>query len=145
MAHKQRANAAADGKTCRQPHQPAHRYGMAALTIVAHAGQARGHHLCDQRDALSDVLVLAEDQHQQRHQNAAAGDAEEAGCDAADATGQQPTKHIIEDQRQTAPALQSSLSKETSGREGEATAQPTHKKSEGACGVFRHRRSPAKI
>ena len=69
---------------------------MAALTIVAHAGKTGRHHLRDQRDALGDVLVVAEDQHQQRHQNAAAGDAEEAGGYAADAARQQATKHIIE-------------------------------------------------
>jgi hypothetical protein len=79
---EQGADATADGKTYRQPDQPADRDVMAALTIVAYAGQAGGHHLCDQGDTLGDVLVLAEDQHQKRHQNAAAGDAEEAGRNA---------------------------------------------------------------
>jgi hypothetical protein len=51
---------------------------MTALAVVADAGQAGRHHLGDQRNALRDVLVLAENEDQQRNQNAAAGDAQKA-------------------------------------------------------------------
>jgi hypothetical protein len=48
---------------------------MAAAAVIAHVGQAGRHHLYDQRDALRDVLILTEKQHQPRHQNSTAGNA----------------------------------------------------------------------
>jgi hypothetical protein len=60
---------------------------MPAAAILLHARKARGHDLRDQRNALGDVLLRAQNQNQQRNENAAAGDAEEARHEAADATG----------------------------------------------------------
>jgi len=67
---------------------------MAAAAVVADAGKAGGNDLRDQRYALRDVLVLAEKEHQQRHQNSTAGHAQKAGHDAADTAGQKPSQNV---------------------------------------------------
>jgi hypothetical protein len=94
MGREQGADAAANRKSDREPDQPAKLHAMAAPAVVAHAGEAGGHHLRDQRDALRNVLVLAEHEDQQRHENSAAGDAQKSGRDAADTTRQQPAKNL---------------------------------------------------
>jgi len=67
---------------------------MTAFAVIAHAGKAGGKDLRDQRDALRDVLVLAEQQHQQRHQHAPGGHAQKAGEYASGETGHQPAENI---------------------------------------------------
>jgi len=64
VAGEQGANSAADTKSNRKPDQPAQGNAMAALAVIVHAGKAGRHRLRDQRYALRDMLVLAQDQNQ---------------------------------------------------------------------------------
>src|SRR5204863_6152337 len=49
--------------------------------------EASRHHLRHQRDALGDMLILAENEDQERHEHAACGDTKEAGEQAAGEAG----------------------------------------------------------
>ena len=94
MGREQGADAATDRKADREPDQPAQRHAMAALAVIAHAGEAGRHHLREQRDALRNVLVLAQNENQQWHQNSAAGDSQKAGRDAANAAGEETAENV---------------------------------------------------
>ncbi len=96
MGRQQGADATSDGETDRQPDQPTQRHPMPAALIIANPGKAGRHHLRDQRDALGDMLVLAEQQHQQRNENAPAGDTEEAGGDTADPAGEETAENLVQ-------------------------------------------------
>ena len=94
MGGEQGTDNATDAKSDRKPDQPAHGDAMAALIVIAHAGQAGRHHLRNQRYALRNVLVLAENEDQQRYQNPAAGDSEKARGEATDPACHQTAKDI---------------------------------------------------
>src|SRR4051794_5261720 len=94
MGGEQGADGAAGTEADREPDQRAGRNAMAAPTVIAQAGKAGRQHLRDERDALGDMLVLAEDQDQQGNQNAAAGDPQKARGQAADAAGQKSAEHV---------------------------------------------------
>src|SRR5690348_16826206 len=67
---------------------------MAAAAVVAYAGKAGRHDLRHQRDALGNVLVLAENEDQERHQNAARGDAQKSGEQPSGDAGDEPADDL---------------------------------------------------